>query len=81
MGADRYYARLRRARILWSAFVAVIWLVYLAGAGVTHTLIDVSIFLGGAWLLGFPRNGAKRAARRAASHQAFTDAVDRESRR
>jgi hypothetical protein len=44
-------------------------------------VIDVTIFFAIMWALDFPRNVAKRIARREARHREFLNAVDEEARR
>jgi hypothetical protein len=77
--AARYRARLLFARVWWSCFCVALWLfMFFSPAVDADTMRPVTITIVVLWALGFARNGAKRAARRARRHQEFVAAVEDE---
>lgn len=71
-----YLYRLTRARLVWSAFILAVLGIYAATQG-SYCIWDVIGLLAFVWVAGFPRNAARRAAKRDASIDDFNEAVDR----
>ncbi len=80
MAGQDYRDRLARARMVWSAFMLFIWIAYMLSEGFSDGWVDVTGFLAIIWGLGFPRNMAKRLAKRAERLRDLNAAIDDELR-
>lgn len=79
MSAQRYFNRLHTARIVWTVIAVCAWVLYmLYRVPDDGAVTAVTVFISGLWLLGFPRNMAKRLARGGARIQDLNDAIEKE---